>query len=64
MMTKIVYELALVLTLGVTAVGCTSTKEAQPSGKRVTQNAPASAIQETEPLEFRIDGMRRVNGAL
>ena len=27
-------------------------------------SAPSSAIQETEPLSFRIDGMRRVNGAL
>jgi hypothetical protein len=27
-------------------------------------SAPSSAIQETEPLSFRVDGMRRVNGAL
>ena len=63
-MTKTAYRFALVLTLGVTMLGRKSAVESQPSGKSVSQSAPGSALQETEPLEFRIDGMRRVNGAL
>jgi len=61
---RIANKLALVLTLGAVALGCNSAKESQPNAKNNAESTPASAIQETEPLEFRIDGMRRVNGAL
>tara|TARA_R110002096_G_scaffold44524_9_gene119862 strand:+ start:14430 stop:14567 length:138 start_codon:yes stop_codon:yes gene_type:complete len=45
-------------------MSCKPAKEPQPIAKNNAESTPGSAIQETEPLEFRIDGMRRVNGAL
>ena len=49
------------------AVSCAFVAACQSNGQVANTevgSAPSSAIQETEPLSFRIDGMRHVNGAL
>ncbi len=59
-MTKFV-ALALSLSFAI-SLGCKADKVASSNSEEETK-AP-SAIQATEPLAFRIDGMKRVNGAL
>ncbi len=55
-MTTTTHKLVLTIALGMAVLGCKSTTETQPSS--------GTAIEQTEPLAFRIDGMRRINGAL